>query len=252
MLALQEADAGDGTIFRELVDAFYGRLPDGTFDPGGDRYFTITGVDQRFTSDIAFYLQQGRESWETFDHFWWNAGYSELPWGLYPVVPRGAYFGPFGVPGSSPTTLVVGTTYDPATPYRMAKQLVAQMGNARLLTMRGDGHTAYGGNSPCIDAAVDGIPRGSHPSRTWHGLPAGGAFRGPVRHGRALRRARRRGGCSTTSGSSCGPAWAWKPPISPAGEPAGPIASNSAKRLLRGAYAWETRPGGAKLARQYG
>ncbi len=30
-----------------------------------------------------------------------------------------------------------------------------QLGNARLLTMRGDGRTAYGGNSACIDEAVD-------------------------------------------------------------------------------------------------
>jgi hypothetical protein len=50
---------------------------------------------------------------------------------------------------------VVGTTYDPATPYRGAINLVNQLRNARLLTMQGDGHTAYGGNSPCIDAAVD-------------------------------------------------------------------------------------------------
>jgi pimeloyl-ACP methyl ester carboxylesterase len=155
VLALQEADAGDGTIFRQLVDLFYGRLPDGSFDPASDRYFTIEGVDQRFTSDVGFYLQIGLQSWSTFDHFWWNAGYSEMPWGLYPVRPRGAYFGPFEVPGSAATTLVVGTTYDPATPYRGAKQMVAQLGDARLLTMRGDGHTAYGGNSPCIDAAVN-------------------------------------------------------------------------------------------------
>jgi len=33
--------------------------------------------------------------------------------------------------------------------------MVRQLGNARLLTMRGDGHTAYGGNSACIDDAVD-------------------------------------------------------------------------------------------------
>jgi hypothetical protein len=50
---------------------------------------------------------------------------------------------------------VVATTYDPATPYRGAKNLVRDLGNARLLTMRGDGHTAYGGNSACIDAAVE-------------------------------------------------------------------------------------------------
>jgi hypothetical protein len=50
---------------------------------------------------------------------------------------------------------VVATTYDPATPYRGALKLVRTLGNARLLTMRGDGHTAYGGNSPCIDDAVN-------------------------------------------------------------------------------------------------
>ncbi len=51
--------------------------------------------------------------------------------------------------------LVVGTTYDPATPYRGSVRLTRDLGNARLLTMRGDGHTAYGGNSECIDEAVD-------------------------------------------------------------------------------------------------
>ena len=32
---------------------------------------------------------------------------------------------------------------------------VEDLGNARLLTMRGDGHTAYGGQSACIDTAVE-------------------------------------------------------------------------------------------------
>jgi hypothetical protein len=91
-----------------------------------------------------------------FEHFWWNAGYGELPWGLYTVRPRGIYTGPFQTASDSPTILVVGTTYDPATPYRGARKLVRELGTARLLTMRGDGHTAYGGNSECIDAAVDG------------------------------------------------------------------------------------------------
>lgn len=33
--------------------------------------------------------------------------------------------------------------------------MAAELGNATLLTMQGDGHTAYGGRSACIDAAVD-------------------------------------------------------------------------------------------------
>ena len=54
----------------------------------------------------------------------------------------------------------MGTRYDPATPYKEAQRLTAQLGNARLLTMTGDGHTAYDGypadgyNSECVDDAV--------------------------------------------------------------------------------------------------
>jgi hypothetical protein len=53
------------------------------------------------------------------------------------------------------------SSYDPATPYRGAKNLVRDLGNARLLTMRGDGHTAYStGNSACVSAAVDAYVNG--------------------------------------------------------------------------------------------
>jgi hypothetical protein len=51
--------------------------------------------------------------------------------------------------------LVVGNTHDPATPLSGAVALTERLGNARLLTMDGDGHGAYGGNSSCIDSAVD-------------------------------------------------------------------------------------------------
>jgi pimeloyl-ACP methyl ester carboxylesterase len=153
--ALAQADAGDATLMRALVDSVYGRLPDGTFDPGADRYFTLGAIEQRYPSDIGTFLDAGRQAWGLFDHAYWNTGYPELPYGLWPVHAKGVYSGPFRAAASSPTVLVVSNTYDPATPYRGAKRLVAQLGNARLLTMRGDGHTAYGGNSACIDAAVD-------------------------------------------------------------------------------------------------
>jgi TAP-like protein len=71
------------------------------------------------------------------------------------VEDEDAYHGPYRLPATSPAPLVIGTTYDPATPYAGAVALVEAQGNARLLTMAGDGHTAYGGNSACIDAATD-------------------------------------------------------------------------------------------------
>ncbi|MFG3146839.1 alpha/beta hydrolase [Streptomyces sp. NPDC048243] len=56
--------------------------------------------------------------------------------------------------GAAPI-LVVGTTRDPATPYPWAKSLASQLSSATLLTYVGDGHTAYGRGSACIDSAID-------------------------------------------------------------------------------------------------
>jgi pimeloyl-ACP methyl ester carboxylesterase len=154
--ALASAAKGDGTMIRALVNGFYGNNGDGTFDPGTDRYFTIGAVEQRYPrADVGLYLRAGKRSWSEHEWAWSNNGYVELNYGLWPIHDRDSFAGPFKVPDSSPTPLVVATTYDPATPFRGAKSLVRDLGNARLLTMRGDGHTAYAGNSPCVDAAVE-------------------------------------------------------------------------------------------------
>jgi pimeloyl-ACP methyl ester carboxylesterase len=156
--ALSLAQAGDGTLIRALTDEFfYARDPaTGTFDPGLDRYFTIGASEQRYSRDIGVYLEAGDDAWGQFEHFFWNTGYVELNYGLWPIHDRDAYDGPFRTSRSAPTALVVGTRYDPATPYRGALRLVRQLGDARLLTMRGDGHTAYGNGSPdCIDPAIE-------------------------------------------------------------------------------------------------
>jgi pimeloyl-ACP methyl ester carboxylesterase len=154
--ALAAASRGDGSIVQFLADAFYGRAPDGTFDPLTDRFFAITGTENRFPrDDLNQYFKIGADDFDLFDHAWWNSGYADLAQALWPVRPVGAFFGPFRGPEAAPTTLVVANTYDPATPYKGARRMVTQLGNARLLTMRGDGHTAYPGNSPCIDVAVE-------------------------------------------------------------------------------------------------
>jgi pimeloyl-ACP methyl ester carboxylesterase len=153
--ALAQAAQGDGSFFRALVDDSYGRNDDGTYDPGNDGYFLIGATEQRYPRNNDFYFDRGDEAWGEFDHAYWNNGYVELNYGLWPARDRDTFGGPFYVPSSSPTPLVVATTYDPATPYRGALRLVNDLQNARLITMRGDGHTAYGGESPCIDQAVN-------------------------------------------------------------------------------------------------
>lgn len=59
---------------------------------------------------------------------------------------------------SSTTTapiLIIGTTFDPATPYAWSQALAQQLPTSRLLTHRGDGHTAYGDTNLCIDDLTD-------------------------------------------------------------------------------------------------
>ena len=61
---------------------------------------------------------------------------------------------PIHAHGAAPI-LVVGTTGDPATPYAWAQSLADQLDSGQLLTWEGTGHTAYGGDAPCINDAVD-------------------------------------------------------------------------------------------------
>jgi pimeloyl-ACP methyl ester carboxylesterase len=153
--ALADLEHGDAERMQRAVDLFYGRSADGSYDPLYDRYFTIGALEQEYPRDVATYVLAGERSWDEHAHFWWNNGYPELNYGLYPVRSSDVFHGPFRTPRSSATPLVVATTYDPATPYDGALKLVRDLRRARLLTMRGDGHTAYGGNSACIDTAVE-------------------------------------------------------------------------------------------------
>lgn len=56
--------------------------------------------------------------------------------------------------GSAPI-VVVGTTRDPATPYEWSVRLDDELENGRLISYDGDGHTAYGRGSMCVDDAID-------------------------------------------------------------------------------------------------
>ena len=156
--ALAAAQAGDGSLIRRLVDEdFYERDPDtGAYDPLSDRFFLITAAEQHYPRAVGLFLHDGAQSWSQNEHFWFNNGYVELTSALYPIRAKDAFDGPFRIPKSSPTPLVVATTYDPATPYRGAVRLADDLGNARLLTMDGDGHTAYQTGSPdCVDTGIE-------------------------------------------------------------------------------------------------
>ncbi|MFF7843167.1 alpha/beta hydrolase [Streptomyces ossamyceticus] len=89
--------------------------------------------------------------------------WASLNCAYWPVKPTG---GPHRIEakGAAPI-VVVGTTRDPATPYRWARALASQLSSARLLTYDGDGHTAYGRGSDCVDSAINTyLLRGTPPA----------------------------------------------------------------------------------------
>ena len=51
---------------------------------------------------------------------------------------------------------VIGTQYDPATPYVWAQALAGGLENGKLISWQGgDGHTAYLRSSACVNAIVN-------------------------------------------------------------------------------------------------
>ncbi len=56
-------------------------------------------------------------------------------------------------PGATPA-LLIGITHDTFAPFAWARSLARDLGNARLLTFRGDGHDALTSFNPCIVGAM--------------------------------------------------------------------------------------------------
>ena len=80
-------------------------------------------------------------------------GYGDLTCSSWPYEPP-----PFPVPVHAPTAsqmLVLGTTGDPATPYKEAQDLAMQLATAHLVTFHGEGHTAYDKGNACINRVID-------------------------------------------------------------------------------------------------
>jgi pimeloyl-ACP methyl ester carboxylesterase len=83
-----------------------------------------------------------------------GAAASYIAWGDEPcagwrATDADGYFGPWNHPTAHPI-LLVGNTYDPATPYHDSVAMSRELADARLLTMDGWGHTALDNPSSCI------------------------------------------------------------------------------------------------------
>ena len=77
------------------------------------------------------------------------SGLACLYWQVKPVV------GPNLSRLATNPVLIIGTTRDPATPYKWAQGLHKVLLNSRLVTLNGDGHTGANRGSKCVDKALN-------------------------------------------------------------------------------------------------
>lgn len=150
--ALTQAEQGNGLDLALFADLYAGQQEDGSFANIVSAETAISCLDRPVPQGIATYEAFARHLATVAPDFGAAEAWGSLSCTYWPVPPTG---GPFTVhaPGLPPV-LVVGSTHDPATPYRWAQELTAQLPGGELLTRTGDGHTAYT-NSSCVRSWVD-------------------------------------------------------------------------------------------------
>ncbi|MCQ9134553.1 alpha/beta hydrolase [Streptomyces hilarionis] len=144
----------DGAGLLTLSDGYYERDPQGRYANLMFANAAVNCLDLPAAFDTPEQVEQALPSFEKASPvFGEGLAWASLSCAYWPVAPTGA---PHRVKaeGAAPI-VVVGTTRDPATPYPWARSLASQLASGRLLTYEGDGHTAYGRGSACIDSAIN-------------------------------------------------------------------------------------------------
>ncbi|MFG2681804.1 alpha/beta hydrolase [Streptomyces sp. NPDC048392] len=144
----------DGAGLMVLSDSYYEREADGGYS---NLMFANAAVNCLDLPAAFSSPDEVRDALPDFEKaspvFGEGLAWSSLNCAYWPVRPTGE---PHRIEAAGATPIVVvGTTRDPATPYRWAEALSDQLSSGRLLTYEGDGHTAYGRGSACIDSAIN-------------------------------------------------------------------------------------------------
>ncbi|WP_062651245.1 alpha/beta hydrolase [Streptomyces maremycinicus] len=144
----------DGAGLLALSDSYYEREADGRYANLMAANAAVNCLDLPAAFSTPGQVEKALPSFEKASPvFGEGLAWASLNCAYWPVRPTGE---PHRIEakGAAPI-VVVGTTRDPATPYRWAKSLAGQLASGRLLTYVGDGHTAYGRGSACVDSAID-------------------------------------------------------------------------------------------------
>jgi pimeloyl-ACP methyl ester carboxylesterase len=149
--AIVDLRAGRAEQIFDLADAQVRREPNGTYSNLSDVFPTVTCTDTPTSITVAR-IRQLQSQWRAkYPLFGAPLALSMLPCAFWPVH-KDPY--PTGPATGAPPIMVVGTTGDPATPYENTADLATMLGTGRVLTWKGEGHTAYP-STPCVTNAVD-------------------------------------------------------------------------------------------------
>ncbi|KQX45601.1 MULTISPECIES: alpha/beta hydrolase [unclassified Streptomyces] len=152
--ALTRAMGGDGSGLLALADSYYEREADGTYANLMFANAAVNCLDLPPAYTGPADVEKAVPSFEKASPiFGEGLAWAALNCTSWPTPATGR---PHRITaeGAAPI-LVVGTTRDPATPYKWAVSLAGQLSSGTLLTYEGDGHTAYGRGSDCIDTAIN-------------------------------------------------------------------------------------------------
>ncbi|MBT2529354.1 alpha/beta fold hydrolase [Streptomyces sp. ISL-99] len=152
--ALTRAMGGDGAALLALADTYYERADDGSYQNLMYANAAVNCLDlpPAFTGpdEVRSALPNFEKASPVFGE---GLAWASMNCAYWPTKATGT---PHRIEakGAAPI-VVVGTTRDPATPYKWARSLAGQLESGTLLTYDGDGHTAYGRGSDCIDTAIN-------------------------------------------------------------------------------------------------
>ncbi len=156
---------GDPAVAQALADGYVQRGERGYTSNLFEAIYAVNCLDKPVTTDRAT-LQREGEQLDAADPLRRADNADDLGNPVcanWPVPPQ-ASPAPVTAEGS-PAILVLGTTGDPATPYAWAQSLARQLPKGVLLTLVGEGHTAYRAGDACINGPVDAyLLRGAVPS----------------------------------------------------------------------------------------
>jgi hypothetical protein len=150
--ALADAENDDATRLLELTDQASGRASDGSYDNAFVAFLAISNVDVAWPRTIDAYDALADQVRKTAPRLGVGLVYSSVSPIFWPI-PAQRKAAPIAADGAPPI-VVVGNTGDPATPYPDAEALAKELATGVLLTWDGNGHTAFGGKSQCIDDTV--------------------------------------------------------------------------------------------------